>query len=244
MEHTKKPEEKPPVETVIDKKALNASIAAAQAKKQADYTPASFNKLKTALMAAQSVAGNAKATQAQVDIAKKNLDDAVKALVKVKITKKNLTLGVKESYSIKSKNCTYTTSDKKKATVSGSGQIKALKTGKVTIKAVSKDGKNITQYTVTVKKAPDKKAKVKLNKKKVTLRVKNKKQKTFTIKPKLTSKTYGCATFKYTIDKKGRKSVKVDKNGKVTAKKKGKAAITVKTYNGKGKAAKITVTVK
>lgn len=244
VEHTKKPEEKPPVETVIDKKALNASIAAAQAKKQADYTPASFNKLKTALMAAQSVAGNAKATQAQVDIAKKNLDDAVKALVKMKITKKNLTLGVKESYSIKSKNCTYTTSDKKKATVSGSGQIKALKTGKVTIKAVSKDGKNITQYTVTVKKAPDKKAKVKLNKKKVTLRVKNKKQKTFTIKPKLTSKTYGCATFKYTIDKKGRKSVKVDKNGKVTAKKKGKATITVKTYNGKGKAAKITVTVK
>lgn len=235
--------ENPPSSTV-DKKALNASIAAAKAKKQADYTPASWNKLKAALAAAQSIAGNAKATQAQVDTAKKNLDAAVKALVKVKITKKSLTLGVKESYSIKSKNCTYTTSDKKKATVSKSGQIKALKTGKITIKAVSKDGKNITQYTVTVKKAPDKKAKVKLNKKKVTLSVKNKKKKTFTIKPKLTSKKYGCATFKYTIDKKGKKVVKVDKKGKVTAKKKGKATITVKTYNGKGKSAKLTITVK
>ena len=68
------------------------------------------------------------------------------------------------------------------------------------------------------------------------------KNKTFQIKPKVNSK-YGSATFKYTIDKKGKKVVKVDKNGKVTAKKKGKATITVKTFNNKGKAT-LTITVK
>lgn len=236
---TKKDGDNPPP---VDKTALNASITTAKSKKQTDYTITSWNKLKTALTAAQNAADNANATEAQVKTAKDNLDAAVKALVKVKITKKNVTLGVNETYSVKSTGCTYTTSDNKKATVSKSGQVKAVKTGKVTIKATDKDG-NITQYTVTVKKAPDKKAKVKLNKKKVTLSVKNKKKKTFIIKPKLTSKSYGCNTFKYTIDKNGKKVVKVDKGGKVTAKKKGKATITVKTYNGKGKAAKLTVTV-
>ena len=93
--------------------------------------------------------------------------------------------------------------------------------------------------TVTVKKAPDKKAKVTLNKKSVKLKVK----KTFQIKAKVSSK-YGSATFKYTIDKKGKKAVKVDKNGKVTAKKKGKATITVKPFYGQGKSAKLKITVK
>ena len=115
------------------------------------------------------------------------------------------------------------------------GKLTAKKKGKVTITATV-DGKKAT-CKVTVKPAPTKKAKVTLNKKKVTLKVK----KTFQIKPKVSSK-FGSATFKYSIDKKGKKAVKVDKNGKVTAKKKGKATITVKTYNGKAKATlKITV---
>ena len=92
---------------------------------------------------------------------------------------------------------------------------------------------------MTVKAAPDKKAKVTIKKKSVTLKVK----KSYQIKAKISQK-YGCNGFKYTVDKKGKKVVKVDKNGKVTAKKKGKAAITVKPYNGKGKSAKLKVTVK
>ena len=92
-----------------------------------------------------------------------------------------------------------------------------------------------------MKKAPVKKSKVTLNKKKVTLKTKGKK-KTFQIKAKVKG-NFGCASFKYTIDKNGKKAVKVDKNGKVTAKKKGKASITVKTYNGKAKTV-LKVTVK
>ena len=96
------------------------------------------------------------------------------------------------------------------------------------------------KVTVTVKKAPDKKAKVTLKKKNVSMKLKGK-NKTYQISPKVSSK-YGSATFKYTIDKKGKKVVKVDANGKVTAKKKGKATITIKTYNGKAKTTlKITV---
>ena len=120
------------------------------------------------------------------------------------------------------------------------GVVKAKKAGTAIITAQA-GGKKAT-CKVTVKAAPDKKAKVTLNKKSVTLKVKGKK--TFQIKAKISGKKYGCNSFKYTVDKKGKKAVKVDKNGKVTAKKKGKATITVKPYNGKGKSAQVKVTVK
>ncbi len=131
-------------------------------------------------------------------------------------------------------------SDKPAVATVENGVVKAKKAGTAIITAQA-GGKKAT-CKVTVKAAPDKKAKVTLNKKSVTLKVKGKK--TFQIKAKISGKKYGCNSFKYTVDKKGKKAVKVDKNGKVTAKKKGKATITVKPYNGKGKSAKLKVTVK
>ena len=83
--------------------------------------------------------------------------------------------------------------------------------------------------TVVVKNAPTKKTVVSLNKKSISLKAK----KTFQIKAKVKG-NFGSNSFKYTSSKK--KVAKVDKNGKVTAVKKGTATITVKTYNGKAKA--------
>ncbi len=174
----------------------------------------------------------------------------------VKITNANknkLTLGVKEPYTLKASVTASSAKDKKvtwssdKSSIvsvgKNNGKLTAKKAGKAKITATSTvDKSKKVTVTVTVKKAPDKKAKVTLNKKSVNLKTKGK-NKTFTIKPKVASK-YGCITFKYSVDKKGKKIVSVDKNGKVTAKKKGKATVTVKTYNGKGKAATLKVTVK
>ncbi len=165
---------------------------------------------------------------------------------KVALNKKSLTLGVGEKFTLKAtvspktatnKKVTWTLSNKKKVVTIKNGKLVAKKKGTVTVTATA-DGKKAT-CKVTVKAAPDKKAKVTLKKKSVKLKVK----KTYQIKAKISSKKYGCNGFKYSVDKKGKKVVKVDSNGKVTAKKKGKATITVKPYNGKGKSVKLNVTV-
>ncbi len=71
----------------VSKTALNASIAAAEALKETDYTAESWaaNKaaIDAALAAAKTVAANESATQAQVDAAKAALDAAVAKLEKV-----------------------------------------------------------------------------------------------------------------------------------------------------------------
>lgn len=169
-------------------------------------------------------------------------------VTKVTLNKTSLTLnpGKSEKFTLKAtvspknatnRKVTWKLSNKKKIVTIKNGKIVAKKKGTVTITAAA-DGKKAT-CKVTVKAAPDKKAKVTIKKKSVTLKVK----KSYQIKAKISQK-YWCNGFKYTVDKKGKKVVKVDKNGKVTAKKKGKAAITVKPYNGKGKSAKLKVTVK
>ena len=227
-------------QTVVDKKALNASIATAKAKKQIDYTSVSWKKFKTALTAAQSVAKNAKATQSQVNTAKKNLDTAMKGLVKLKASStKKLTLGVGETYSVKTKNCTYLSSNTKIATVSSKGLVKAKKTGSAVVKAIPKTGNKAKVFKITVKKAPKKITKVTFNKKavkknKVTL----KKGRKGTFKVTLPKGT--ASQIKYTSSKK--KVATISSKGVVKAKKKGKTVITIKTYNKKTK--KITLTVK
>ncbi len=239
VNHTKKPDEKPPVGTVVDKKALNASIASAKAKKQIDYTPATYKKLATALTAAQNVAKNTKATQAQVDTAKKNLDAALKGLVKLKASStKKVSLGVGETLSIKTKNCTYLSSNTKIATVSSKGLVKAKKTGSVTVKAIPKTGNKAKVYKVTVKKAPNKIYKVTFNKKTIkNKKVSLKKGKSGTFKATLPKGTAGKITF--TSSKK--KVATVSAAGKVKAKKKGTTTITIKTYNKKSVKVKLTV---
>ena len=117
---------------------------------------------------------------------------------------------------------TYTSSNKKVAKVDKNGKVKALKKGTAKI-TVKNNGVKKT-FKVTVKNP-------KLNAKKKTLKVKGK----FTIK--ITGKN-GKQTFKSNKPK----IASVNKKGKVTAKKKGKAVITIKT-NG-GYILKLKVTVK
>ncbi len=209
----------------------------------------------TAVITATSVADNTKKASCTVTVKEKTGTQTPPptgtqnvAVKSVKLSVKKLTMGVKEKYTLTatvnpsnaSNKAVTWKSDKPKIVAVKNGKLTAKKTGKakITVTSAADNAKKAT-ITVTVKKAPTKKAKVTLNKKSVKLKVK----KTFQIKAKVSSK-FGSATFKYTIDKKGKKVVKVDKNGKVTAKKKGKATITVKPYNGKGKAAKLKVTVK
>ena len=245
VNHTKKPAETPepgpgPTPSAVSKAGLNSSIVAAAAKKQIDYTPVSWQKFKAALTAAQNIANDAKATQAQVDTAKNNLDTAAKGLVRLGASStKKVTLGVGETFSVKTKNCTYLSSDENIAAVSARGSVKAKKTGSVMVKAIPAAGNKAKVFKITVKKAPGKISKVTFNKKavkknKVTL----KKGKSAAFKVTLPRGTASKIT--YTSSKK--KVATVDARGKVKAKKKGKTIITIKTFNKKTK--KITLTVK
>lgn len=160
----------------------------------------------------------------------------------ITLNKKKLTLGAGEKFTLKAtvkpnnatnKTVQWTTSNKKAVTVD-KGKVatnkKLKKTTKVTITAAA-DGKKAS-CTITVKAAPKK---VTLNAKKKTL----KKGKTFQIKAKLPKNT-ASYTIKYKSS--NRKVATVSAKGKVKAVKKGKATITVTTFNKKS--AKIKITVK
>ena len=159
---------------------------------------------------------------------------------KVTLNKKSLTLGVKETFSLKAtvkpsnatnRKLTWISDKPKTVAVSKSGKVTAKKAGKATITAKA-DGKT-AKCTITVKAAPKK---ISLNAKKKTL----KKGKSFQIKVKLLPKKTASNKITYTSSK--RKVASVSSKGKIKALKKGKAVITVKTFNGKK--AKITITVK
>ncbi len=111
------------------------------------------------------------------------------------------------------------------------GKIKGKKPGRSVITATTPNGKT-AKCTVIVKKKP---GNIKLNAKTKSL----KKGRTFHIKVKFTGNTYSY-NLKYTSSKK--KIAEVNNKGIVRARKKGKAVITVKTYNGKK--AKVIITVK
>ncbi len=170
---------------------------------------------------------------------KKTCQVTVKIPVKsVSLNKAKLTLGAKEKFTLKatvkpnnatSKKVSWNSSNKKVATVSSKGVVTTKKTGKVTITAKA-DGKS-KKCTITVKKAPNK---ITLNAKRKIL----KKGKTFKIKAKLPKNT---ASYKITYKTSNKKVATVSASGKVTAKKKGKATITVTTFNKKKATLKITV---
>ncbi len=149
------------------------------------------------------------------------------------------TFGVGESFQIKAsvlpenasdKALTFTASNDN-VTVSPTGVVTTKKAGSSCITVRSSNGK----YAVTnviVKNAP---SKVTLNAKKKTLKV----GKTFQIKVKL-SQNAASSRISYSSNKKS--VAVVSSSGKVTARKKGTAVITVKTHNGKF--AKLNITVK
>lgn len=117
-----------------------------------------------------------------------------------------------------------------KVKVSKNGKITAQKTGTCKITISSSNHKK-TVVNVTIKKKP---GKISLNAKKKTLKAGKK----FQIKPKLPG---GTASYKITYTSNKKSVAAVSNTGKVTAKKKGNAVITVKTYNGKKAILKIHV---
>lgn len=125
----------------------------------------------------------------------------------------------------------YKSSNTKVATVSSSGKItgKAYGTAKISVTAL---GKTKT-FTVYVRKKP---TKIRLTASKKTLGV----GQTYTISKKVSPS--GAYTGGITYKSSNSKVATVNSSGKITAKKKGTAYITVKTANGKK--AKIKITVK
>lgn len=165
----------------------------------------------------------------------------VKMIKTTKLTKvpKTLSLTTGKKYTLKpvvtpsnsQEKITYKSSNTKIATVSSTGVITAKKVGKVTITVQS--GKQKATVTLTVKKAPALKAIKNVPPKKTIT-----KGKTYTLKPQLYP-SGAIAKITYTTSNKS--IATVDSKGKITAKKKGTAVITVKA----GKfTAKCKVTVK
>ena len=165
----------------------------------------------------------------------------VKMIRTTQLTKvpKTLSLTTGKKYTLKpvvtpsnsQEKVTYKSSNTKIATVSSTGVITAKKVGKVTITVQS--GKQKATVTLTVKKAPALKAIKNVPPKKTIT-----KGKTYTLKPQLYP-SGAIAKITYTTSNKS--IATVDSKGKITAKKKGTAVITVKA----GKfTAKCKVTVK
>ena len=156
----------------------------------------------------------------------------------VKLSAKKLTMGVKEKVTLKAtvlpakadQKVTFTSSNKKVASVNAAGKITGKKAGKAKITVKTANGKKST-CVVTVKKAPKK---ISVKPKKKTLKV----GKSLKLKVVLPQKT---ASYKRTFKSSKPKVAAVSAAGKVTAKKKGTAVITVRTFNGKKATVKITV---
>lgn len=159
----------------------------------------------------------------------------------LKLNAKSITLQVKKSTTaVKAsgmvkgdKVVSWTSSNKKVATVTNKGKITAKKVGTATITVKTKLGAKAS-FKVKVQKKPVVLKKLSVNKKKVTLT----KGKSTTI---VVTKSPITAQDKVTFKTSNKKVATVSKSGKITAKKAGKATITVKA--GK-KSVKITVTVK
>ena len=171
---------------------------------------------------------------------------AKKKVTKIKLNKTSVTIYVGETYKLKAtvspsnasnKKVTWSSSDKKIATVSSSGKVTAKKAGKVTITVKAKDGsgKKAT-CKVTVKKAT-KVSSIKLNKTTLKLTVGD----TATVKATVSPSK---ATNKEVSWTSNDKSVAtVSSKGKITATGVGTAKITVKAKDGSGKKATVKVTV-
>ncbi len=171
---------------------------------------------------------------------------AAKPLKKISIAKKaTVYVGAKKQLKVTKapKNTTakitWKSSNKKVATVSSKGAVKGVKAGTATITASAKGEKNKTLKAackVTVKKRLIQK--LKANFTKTTLEV----GRTKTIKTTITPKNASIKKLKYNSSDKNVASV--SSKGKITAKKAGKATITVSATDGSKKKASIQVTVK
>ena len=147
----------------------------------------------------------------------------------IKLNKKSYTLGVGQKFTLKATVSPTKANQKCKWTSSNSKIASVDKNGTVNITATTTNGKKAI-CKITVKKAP---TGIKLNRTKLTI----KKGRKYNLKATLPKGSLN--TLKWTTSN-GRIAT-VNSKGLVTGKKKGKATITVKTYNGKSAKCKITV---
>ncbi len=156
----------------------------------------------------------------------------------VELNKTAVNVGVGQKYTLKatilpsdvSQTVTWSTSNKKLATVDENGVVTAKKTGTVTITATTENGKTAT-CKVNVKKAPES---ITLDKETLTLNVNS----SYTFKKTLSANS--ATSYKWTSSDPD--VVRVYSTGKIVAQKSGTSVITVTTHNGM--TASCTVTVK
>ena len=168
----------------------------------------------------------------------------VQAASKVTLSTKKKTIVTGQSFTLKVKGkgvkAKFKSSNPKVAKVAKSKAVSSVKitgksAGSATITATS--GKKKATCKVTVKQCA---SKVTLNAKKATLGYKKSMQLVATVTPAAASKAV-----KWSVDKKGKKVLSVNKKGKVTTKKKaGKAKVTATAKDGSKKKATVTITVK
>lgn len=153
-----------------------------------------------------------------------------KSSLKIKIGKtKSLTATLRPAGSVS--RLTWTSSKPQVAAVNSSGQVTALKAGKTKITVTASNGKKAV-CTVRVIKPEIKK--IKLNIGKVTLGYGEKTTLRYTVSPQN-------ANGKLTLKSSNTKVAKINKKGVITAKKSGKATITVKASSGVTAKCKVTV---
>ena len=150
---------------------------------------------------------------------------------------KSISTKVLESPSSASNKVKWTTSNKKVATVSSKGVIKAVGTGSAKITAVAADGCG-AKFTTTIKVVTGKVTGLSVNKKSVTLV----KGKTSKVTAKVSTSGKGANT-KLLWTSSNTKVATVSQSGTIKAIKKGTATITVRTVDGSNKKATIKVTV-
>lgn len=135
------------------------------------------------------------------------------------------------------KSLSWSSSDKSIATVSSSGKVTGVKTGKVTITAKAKDGSG-KKATCTVEVVPITVKKIALDKTSVSLYP----GKTYTLKATVTPTNAANKAITWTSSNSA--VATVDSNGKIRAIKAGTATITATAKDGSGKKATCKVTVK
>lgn len=161
-------------------------------------------------------------------------DTTVFNTTSVKISKDTVILGKNESYKLSvsldnaSSNMSkddiaYTSNNNNVAVVDSSGVVTAKSVGIAFITASIDRGESAS-IKIVVKKAP---SKIRLSS---AARKNIQKGKTFKITAKVPN---GSASYHFSYSSSNKRIAKVNKNGKVTAVKKGRAVITVKTYNNK-----------
>ncbi|MBQ9673396.1 MAG: Ig-like domain-containing protein [Ruminococcus sp.] len=170
---------------------------------------------------------------------------------KLTLNKYNKTLNAGKTFkltaTVKPTNATnkavsFTTKNKNVVTVTAKGKVTAKAKGTTYVTVKTKDGSNLSAKCKFTVKQPVKKIVIKKGKKNVTGKtITLKKGGKLTLKATVSPSNANKKTVKWSTS---RKNVATVKNGKVTAKSKGKTVIKAVSTDGSNKSAKVTVKVK